>query len=284
MTKINSPIREVSNWQPEDPEFWQAKGKKVANRNLWSSIPCLLCAFAIWLYWSIVTVQMKNLAFPFDNNQLFTLSAVAGLSGATLRIPNSFLISISGGRNVIALTTALLIIPSLGAGIALQNPDTPYSVFVALAFLSGIGGGNFASSMSNISFFYPKKNQGAALGLNAGLGNVGVSIMQVLLPFVMTFALFGPLSGSGIPLPTDVGNKAAGTLVWLQNCGLVWVPILVILAINAWVNMDNLTTASPDVGSNPKDTIAALFKSMVLILCAFFSAAVGLYMLLKGRN
>ena len=129
MSQIKSPIREVANWQPEDPEFWQARGAKVATRNLWSSIPCLLCAFAIWLYWSIITVQMKNLGFPFDNNQLFTLSAVAGLSGATLRIPNSFLIAISGGRNVIALTTALLIIPSLGAGIALQNPDTPYGDF-----------------------------------------------------------------------------------------------------------------------------------------------------------
>ena len=224
---------------------------------------------------------MKNLGFPFDNNQLFTLSAVAGLSGATLRIPNSFLIAISGGRNVITLTTALLLIPVLGAGIALQSPDTPYGVFVILASLSGIGGGNFASSMSNISFFYPKKNQGTALGLNAGLGNVGVSVMQVLLPFAMTFALFGTLSGQGLPLPTAVGDKAAGTLVWIQNCGLVWVPILAIFVINAWVNMNNLSTASPNVGSSPKDTLVAMGKSLVLILCAFFSAAVGLYMLLS---
>ena len=281
MTQTILPKGKISDWQPENPEFWQTRGAKIANRNLWSSIPCLLCAFAIWLCWSIITVQMKNLGFPFDNNQLFTLSAVAGLTGATLRIPNSFLIAISGGRNVIALTTALLIIPALGAGIALQNPETPYSVFVVLASLSGIGGGNFASSMSNISFFFPKKNQGTALGLNAGLGNVGVSVMQVLLPFVMTFAIFGAISGQGIPLPTDVGDKAAGTLVWLQNCGLVWVPILVVLAINAWFNMDNLPTSSPDVGSKLKDTVNAAFKSLVLILCAFLTAAVGLYMLLK---
>lgn len=275
------PEKKIVDWQPENPDFWQTKGAKVAYRNLWSSIPCLFCAFAIWLYWSIITVQMKNLGFPFDNNQLFTLSAVTGLSGATLRIPNSFLIAISGGRNVITLTTALLIIPSLGTGIALQNPNTPYGVFVVLASLSGIGGGNFASSMSNISFFFPKKNQGVALGLNAGLGNVGVSVMQILLPFIMTFALFGPLSGSGMSLPADVGEKAAGSLVWLQNCGLVWVPILVILVINAWVKMDNLPTASTDVGSKPKDTLTALFKSLVLIFCAFISTAIGLYLLLK---
>ncbi len=281
MTQTILPKEKISDWQPENPEFWQTRGAKIANRNLWSSIPCLLCAFAIWLCWSIITVQMKNLCFPFDNNQLFTLSAVAGLSGATLRIPNSFLIAISGGRNVITLTTALLIIPALGTGIALQNPETSYSVFVILASLSGIGGGNFASSMSNISFFFPKKNQGTALGLNAGLGNLGVSVMQVLLPLVMTFALFGPFSGQGMPLPSDVADKAAGSLVWLQNCGLVWVPILVILAINAWFNMNNLPTSSPDVGSTLKDTVNAAFKSLVLILCAFFTAAIGLYMSLK---
>ena len=281
MTKTPLASPPQSDWQPENPEFWQTRGAKVAHRNLWSSIPCLLCAFAIWLYWSIITVQMKNLAFPFENSQLFTLSAVAGLTGATLRIPNSFLIAISGGRNVIVLTTALLIIPSLGAGVALQNPETPYSVFVVLASLSGLGGGNFASSMSNISFFYPQKNQGTALGLNAGLGNVGVSVMQVVLPLVMTLALFGPFSGRGLPLPTAVGARAAGTLVWLQNCGLVWVPILVILTVNAWFNMDNLPTSSPDVGSQLKDTVTALVKSLVLILCGFLTAAMGLYLLLK---
>ena len=278
--RFDFPQQKTSNWQPENPEFWRTRGAKIANRNLWSSIPCLSCAFAIWLYWSVIVVEMKNLGFPFDNDQLFTLSAVAGLTGATLRIPNSFLIAISGGRNVITLTTALLIIPSLGTGIALQNPDTSYSVFVVLAYLSGIGGGNFASSMSNISFFFPKKNQGIALGLNAGLGNVGVSVMQILLPFIITFPLFG-LSGRGMPLPASVEDKAAGTFVWLQNCGLVWVPILIVLAINAWVNMDNLPTASPDVGSNPKDTLTALFKSLVLICCAFLTSATGLYMLLK---
>ncbi|NES77769.1 MULTISPECIES: MFS transporter [unclassified Okeania] len=173
-------MSKIANWNPENIDFWQQQGSKIANRNLWSSIPCLLCAFAIWLYWSIITVQMKNLGFPFETAQLFNLSAVAGLTGATLRIPNSFLVAISGGRNVIVITTTLLIIPSLGTGIALQNSNTPYSLFIILAALSGFGGGNFASSMSNISFFFPKKNQGAALGLNAGLGNVGVSVMQVL--------------------------------------------------------------------------------------------------------
>ena len=278
--RLNFSQRKIFNWQPEKLEFWQTKGAKIANRNLWSSIPCLSCAFAVWLYWSIITVQMKNSGFPFDNDQLFTLNAVAGLTGATLRIPNSFLIAISGGRNVIAFTTALLIIPALGTGIALQSSETPYLVFVVLASLSGIGGGNFASSVSNISFFFPKKNQGAALGLNAGLGNLGVSIMQALLPFVITFPLFGAFGGEGRPLP-NIEGQTGGTLVWLQNCGFIWIPILIVLTINAWINMDNLPGANSYKVSQQNYTSTALLKSLVLILCAFFTSAIGLYMLFK---
>jgi NNP family nitrate/nitrite transporter-like MFS transporter len=173
--------REKDFWNPEDAAFWESTGKHVARRNLWISVPCLLCAFAVWGYWSIITVQMKNLGFPFSAAQLFTLTAAAGLAGATLRIPNSFLIAIGGGRNVIAINTALLLLPSLGAGIALADKTTPFFTFVILAALSGFGGGNFASSMSNISFFYPKRMQGTALGINAGIGNLGVSVMQFLL-------------------------------------------------------------------------------------------------------
>jgi len=266
----------IEKWDVEDRKFWESIGQRVANRNLWISIPSLLCAFAVWLYWSIITVQMKNLGFPFDTGQLFTLSAIAGLAGATMRIPNSFLIAIAGGRNVIALTTALLIVPALGVGIALQDPNTPYMTFAILAALSGLGGGNFASSMSNISFFFPKRMQGASLGLNAGLGNIGVSVMQVLLPFVMTFGLFGAMGGAGLPLPTDVGNKTAGTLVFIQNAGLVWVPILIVLTIAAWFGMNNLSTATPHLGS----TASALGKVLGLLLVGFIGTAVGLFLLL----
>jgi len=155
--------QDLRNWTPEDEAFWASKGKSIATRNLWISIPSLLCGFAVWLYWGIIAVQMINLGFPFAKSELFTLAAIAGLTGATLRIPSTFFIRIAGGRNTIFFTTALLMIPAVGAGYALQNPDTPLWQFQALAFLSGIGGGNFASSMSNISFFFPKKVQGYAL-------------------------------------------------------------------------------------------------------------------------
>ncbi|MBI2815794.1 MAG: antiporter [Acidobacteria bacterium] len=269
------PDASAGSWNPEDARLWEQTGKRIAYRNLWISVPCLLCSFAIWGYWSIITVQMKNLGFPFTSAQLFTLTAVAGLAGATLRIPNSFLIAIAGGRNVIALSTAFMLVPTLGAGIALQDKATPFSTFVILAALSGVGGGNFASSMSNISFFFPKRMQGTALGINAGLGNLGVSFMQFVLPWVTTFALFGAIGGAGLALPAAVPGKAAGTLVWIQNTGLFWVPILVALSIIAWFGMTNLPVFQ--IGS----TAIALLRVLGLTLIGFAASAVGLFLLLS---
>jgi NNP family nitrate/nitrite transporter-like MFS transporter len=139
-------MSDIEKWDVEDPKFWESEGKKIANRNLWISIPSLLCGFAVWLYWGIITIQMLNLGFPFEKSELFTLMAIAGLTGATLRIPSSFFIRLAGGRNTIVFTTALLILPAIGTGIALQDINTPFWVFQLLALLSGIGGGNFASS------------------------------------------------------------------------------------------------------------------------------------------
>ena len=219
-------MTDLQKWDVEDPEFWESEGKKIANRNLWISIPSLLCGFAVWLYWGIITVQMLNLGFPYEKSQLFTLMAIAGLTGATLRIPSSFFIRLCGGRNTIFFTTALLMIPALGTGIALQDKNTPFWVFQCLALLSGFGGGNFASSMSNISFFFPKKMQGLALGLNAGLGNFGVTTMQILIPLGMTFGLFGVMGGESMILQntsgTLIGKIPAGTETYIQNAGFIW--------------------------------------------------------------
>ena len=268
-----SPGR-VETWTPEDTSFWDAGGASVARRNLLISIPCLTCAFAVWMYWSVVIVQMQNLGFPFTRDQLYTLTAIAGLAGATLRIPNSFLIALSGGRNVVALTTALLIVPALGAGLALRDMSTPFSTFAALAALSGIGGGAFSSSMSNISFFYPRRVQGTSLGLNAGIGNLGVSLMQVLLPFVTTMAVFGAVGGDAFPMKVTVGSLKAGAPVWIQNCGFVWVPLLALLAVVAWFGMDNLPAHR--TGS----TASALAKAMWLKILGFAGTAAGLWLLL----
>jgi len=250
MTRKNA---DIEHWDVENEEFWEKEGKRVASRNLWISIPSLLMGFAVWMMWGMITTQMQNLGFPFTVGELFTLTALAGLSGATLRIPASFMIRIAGGRNTVFLTTALLMIPAAGTGFALMNPETPLWVFQALALLSGIGGGNFAASMSNISTFYPKKQQGYALGMNAGLGNFGVTSMQILIPLVMTVGIFGVIAGGPMELQSSsgtlIGRIEAGTDTWIQNAGFIWLVFLIPLAFAGWFGMNNLRTITPDPGT-----------------------------------
>ena len=266
---------DIIDWRPEDEAFWNSTGKKIAYRNLWISIPNLLCAFAVWLMWGIITVQMLNLGFPFKPAELFTLTAIAGLMGATLRIPASFFIRLSGGRNTVFLTSALLIVPAVWTGIALQDQSTPLWVFQACAFLSGIGGGNFSASMSNINTFFPKKQQGLALGLNAGLGNFGVTTMQILIPLVMTAGLFGVVGGGSMVLTKDsgwiFGKILVGTPTWIQNAGFIWAAILVPLVAAAWFGMNNLQTVTPNHGG----TLAAFGKIVYLYALAFAMGGLG---------
>ncbi len=227
----------LTDWRPEDPQFWADTGKAIATRNLWISIPCLLLAFAVWLVWSAVTVRLNSIGFTFSTNQLFWLAALPGLSGATFRIFYSFMVPIFGGRKWTTLSTASLLIPALWMGFAVQDLQTPYAVFVIIALLCGFGGGNFASSMANISFFYPKAQQGTALGLNAGLGNLGVSVMQFAVPAVITAGIFGGLAG-------DPQQLADGqTPLWLQNAGFLWVPFIVIFTVAAWFGMNDIADA-----------------------------------------
>lgn len=276
MAKLNADI-EV--WDVEDKAFWEREGRRVANRNLWISIPSLLMGFAVWLMWGMITTQMKNLGFPFAIEQLFALTATAGLAGATLRIPASFMIRIAGGRNTVFLTTALLMIPALGTGIALMNPETPFWVFQVLALLSGIGGGNFACSMSNISTFFPKNQQGYGLGMNAGLGNFGVTTMQIVIPLVMTLGMFGALAGDPMqlksPSGTLIGRIDAGTDTWIQNAGLIWLVFLVPLAFAGWYGMNNLKVVTP----NPGHPLAAFGKILGLYGVGIIASFAGVYAL-----
>ncbi|AXK82660.1 MFS transporter [Pseudolabrys taiwanensis] len=223
----------ITEWKPEDPAFWEAKGKAIARRNLWLSIPALLLAFAIWMVWSVVVAKLPAVGFKFTTDQLFWLAAMPGLSGATLRIFYSFMPPIFGGRLWTSVSTWSLMIPAVGIGLAVQSPDTPYIIFLSLALLCGFGGGNFASSMANISFFFPKAEKGNALALNAGLGNLGVSVGQFLIPLVITTAVFGWLGGD--PQPASAGAK-----LWLQNAGFIWVPFIAISATAAWFGMNDI--------------------------------------------
>jgi len=271
---------DIADWRPEDDVFWEGTGKKIAYRNLWISVPALLCGFAVWGMWGIITVQMLNLGFPFTQAELFTLTAIAGISGATMRIPASFLIRLAGGRNTIFLTTAMLLAPAIGTGIVLQHKDWPLWAFQLMALWSGVGGGNFASSMSNISTFFPKRLQGTALGLNAGLGNFGVTTMQIVIPLVMTIGLFGAFGGEPMTLVKDsgwiFGKIAAGTPTWIQNAGFAWVLSLVPLAILCWWGMNNLKTVSPNTGS----PVVAFAKITYLYTLAFVPSVFMLWLYL----
>ncbi len=286
--------RTPETWEVEDEAFWNSTGKVIAFRNLVVSIPNLLCGFAIWIYWGMIAKYLISIHagnpelfnFTFGNNGqpyegdsyaalLLTLPAVAGLVGATMRIPNSFMVAITGGRCAKFMTTILLMIPALGAGLALQDPNTPFWLLVIYAALSGVGGGAFASSMSNISFFFPKRMQGIALGLNAGIGNLGVSVMQFVIPWIITFPLFGSLGGD----PQVFIQNAAEKQLWVQNSGLFWVPILAFLTIVAYLVMNNLPQHQKAAGSTPIAVAKFLWLSTLGFLGG--AAGVGLLMLQK---
>jgi NNP family nitrate/nitrite transporter-like MFS transporter len=229
----------IAHWNPEDLGFWRSKGSSIARRNLWISIPALTLAFAVWMVWSVVVVNLPSVGFRFSTNQLFWLASLPALCGATLRIFYSFAVPIFGGRRWTAISTASLLLPAAGIGMAVQNTDTPYEVFVLLALLCGFGGGNFASSMANISFFFPKEQKGTALGLNAGLGNLGVSIVQFVVPMVITTGVFGAFGGQ----PQIVSKAGTQTLMWLQNAGFIWVPFILTASLAAWFGMNDLAEA-----------------------------------------
>lgn len=278
----------IKDWNVEDESYWNSKGKKIATRNLWSSIPALLLAFSVWIMWGVLIKYMKEFGFSFGltdgmssgsddyisalkeiNSLYYTLPAIAGLAGATLRIPNSFLISLGGGRNVIFTTTALLLIPAIGTGIALSDINTPYMFFAVMALLSGFGGGNFASSMSNISFFFPKKVQGYALGMNAGLGNLGVGIMQKLIPLVITLSLFTGTAGS---IATAKGAAFEG----LKNAAWIWVPLIALATLGAFFGMNTVSTGTPSLPG----TVKGVSKTLYMIVLGLIAAGVGAFMLI----
>ncbi|WP_168013728.1 nitrate/nitrite transporter [Halomonas salinarum] len=265
LPEFSTPSKFVlEDWRPEDPAFWEEKGKRIASRNLWISIPNLLLAFSVWMVWSVVVAKLPQVGFDYSANQLFWLAALPGLSGATLRIFYSFMVPIFGGRRFTALSTASLLLPAMWIGFAVQNPETPYLVMLILALLCGFGGGNFASSMANISFFYPKQEKGKALGLNAGLGNLGVSVMQFLVPLVITTGVFSVVAG-------DAQSVSGGDSLWLQNAGFVWVPFIVIAAVAAWFGMNDIASAK----SSFKDQAVIFTRKHNWLMCVLYTGTFG---------
>lgn len=274
------PKVKLSAWDPENEKQWEATGKKIARRNLLASIPNLTCGFGVWLVWSVIATKIQKMhdadpnVFPFEDwgspqgkayrSVLFLLPGVAGLSGGTLRIPNSFLTQVSGGRNVVYSTSLLLCIPMIIAGIALSDSNASFNTLLAAALLSGVGGGSFASSMSNISFYYPRRLQGMALGYNGGIGNLGVSISQLLAPIFMSFGSVA-VAPSGIP-------------GWPANAGWLWFPLCAVSSVLAFFFMSN----QPHHGE--KSTFANLLYFYWMECFGFLASFIGVITLIMTRS
>ena len=220
------------DWQPNSPEFWESTAKPIAWRTLWITTYCLLLSFATWFMVSAIAVKLPGIGFKFDPEQLFWLAAMPGLAAGTLRIIHTFLIPVFGTRKTITVSTLLLLSPAIGWGIAVSDPSTSFPVFMLLAFLAGLGGGNFSSFMPSTSLFFPKKLQGTALGIQAGIGNFGVSVAQFLTPAIIGIALVG-----GSQTFTKDGKT---TQIFLQNAAYIWIPLILIGALLSWFGLKSV--------------------------------------------
>src|ERR1700683_3964543 len=222
----------IADWNPEDETFWNSKGKVIARRNLIWSILAEHIGFSVWLSWSIVATKLPAAVFHFTTDQLFQLVAIPGLIGSLMRFPYTFAVTMFGGRNWTIFSASVLFIPTFGLAYFVSQPETPFWLMLLVASTAGLGGGNFASSMANISFFYPDRMKGWALGLNAAGGNIGVSTVQLLVPILMGF---------GIINLYQAAPGASG--VYIQNAGLMWLLPLAVAVFCAYRFMNNLAAA-----------------------------------------
>ena len=226
----------LARWQPEDEAFWEAEGKKRAWRTLTVTTASLTMAFITWFVVSALVVRLPQVGFQLTTGQLFWLAAMPGLAGGTLRLVHMFLTPIYGTRHVVAFSTASLLLPLVGWTYAVQDITTPYWVLMLLAFLAGLGGGNFSSFMPSTSLFFPKRLQGTALAIQAGIGNFGVSVVQFVTPWIIGFALVGTMGGDAQTM-TRAGHQSS---VWLQNATLVWIPITAAFALWSWAALKSV--------------------------------------------
>ena len=247
MSHSSAPERDngavITEWRPEDPAFWEQRGHRVASRNLWISVPCLLLAFCVWMLFSAVAVNLPKVGFTFTTDQLFMLTALPSLSGALLRVPYAFMVPVFGGRRWTAFSTGIMIVPCVWLGFA---------------------GANFASSMANISFFFPKAKQGGALGINGGLGNMGVSVMQLIAPLAISVSIFAAFGGGGVTQPD-------GSSLFLQNAAWIWVPFLAIFTVAAWFGMNELATSKASL----KEQLPVLKRGHLWIMSLLYLATFG---------
>jgi NNP family nitrate/nitrite transporter-like MFS transporter len=251
--------RWIDDWDPENTQFWETRGKRIATRNLIWSIVAENLGFSIWLLWSVVATKLPKVGFHYSTEQLFNLVAIPGLVGALMRFPYAFAVPKFGGRNWTIVSALLLFVPTIALATLVGRPDTPYWLMVVAAATAGLGGGNFASSMANISFFYPDREKGFALGLNAAGGNIGVSTVQLLVPILIGWSWinFGAIAPTGG--------------LYLANAGLMWLPFVALAVFGAARYMNNLTSAR----SNFKDQLVIARRKHTWIMAWLYIGTFG---------
>lgn len=250
-----APGRWLHGYDPENTVQWQQGGRAVAHRNLRWSIFAEFLGFVVWQLWAITVVFLPRVGFELTTAQSFWLISMPSLVGATLRIPYTFMVGRFGGRNWTIVSALLLLIPAIGLGLAVSDPSTPYWVLLLVAATAGFGGGNFASSMANITYFFPAKEKGWALGLNAAGGNLGAAVAQFTVPLVITIGAAGALR---LPL-----------------AGWFWVPIILVAAFGAWRFMDNLAHAKGDVSGSLAAVREPHFWIMSFLYIGTFGSFIG---------
>ena len=249
-------------WNPEDAGFWEKYGKRIATQNLYTSTWALVLSFVAWALWATIAAKLKFIGFNFSDDQIFTLAALPGLVGATGRLFYTYLPGLIGGRNSTFITTALLLLPLFGLGRALQDPTTSYETFVLLVSFIGIAGANFSASMANIGFFFPKANKGFALGINAGIGNLGVSLIYLTTPILLGWNL-SSLFGEGVPGPDG--------MMYVQNVCYFWTIPTALTLVLVWLFMDNL----PLPKQSPKSMMSIFGNKHTWLMCWIYTCGFG---------
>ena len=257
----------ISHWNPEDEKFWASTGKSVALRNLIWSVVTLHQNFAIWLIWSIVVTQLPKAGFNYTTDQLFTLVAMPGLFGSLARFPYGFLPGIMGGRNYTVFSAAVLFIPTIALAYFVTRPETPFWLMLIVAATAGFGGGGFSGSMNNMSWFYPARLKGTALGWNAGVGNLGVSVVQLLVPLLLGFGVINLYMAT----PTKDG-------LYLSNAGLMWMVPLTIAVIGAYLFMNNLTVQTASL----KEQLVILKRKQTWVMSYIYIGTFGSFIGYSG--
>ncbi|WP_233739903.1 MFS transporter [Halovenus carboxidivorans] len=260
--------RRLDTWEPEDEAFWEQRGRRIAWRNLLVSVFTLFLGFVVWTLWSLVVVYLPAAGFEYSESELFLLTALPSLAGATGRLAYSFVVPVFGGRRWNTFATATLVIPTLGLGFAVQNPETPFWLMAFFAVTARFGGANFSSSMDHISYFFPEREEGIALGINGGVSNVGVSAAQFLVPVVIFVDAFGRITG---PAQTYLGGSAGARAMWLQNAGFVWVPFVLVGVVASYLWMNDL----PDVDADISEQLSILRRKHNWLLCYLYLGTFG---------